>query len=211
MHFTSRTPYFRKPSIMQICTMDNLTLFFSKIKELTFWQRIFGWRAVRKLSYDAFQEFRQLADKIRGQGEKLDEQKNDLTKLRTEKAAADQQLQDLQQQQIRKDGAITFKSHAFMNTSEKDNRYGVKFSQLHAVRLEDMNGDGLKDIITGKTFWAHGPTKDPEPNQPAVVYWFELKRDGKRVDWIPHLMRNRRIYQRNQLLLSNSLFTFYFR
>ena len=91
-------------------------------------------------------------------------------------------------EQIRKDGAITFKSHAFMNTSEKDNRYGVKFSQLHAVRLEDMNGDGLKDIITGKTFWAHGPTKDPEPNQPAVVYWFELKRDGKRVDWIPHLI-----------------------
>ena len=24
-----------------------------------------------------------------------------------------------------------------------------------------MNGDGLKDIVTGKRFWAHGPDGDP--------------------------------------------------
>ena len=30
---------------------------------------------------------------------------------------------------------------------------------------------------------------DPEPNAPAVVYWFELKRNAnKSVDWIPHLV-----------------------
>jgi len=91
-------------------------------------------------------------------------------------------------EQVRKDGKISFKTHAFMNIKENENRYGVKFSQLHAVRLEDMNGDGLKDIITGKTYWAHGPTKDPEPNQPAVVYWFELRRKGGKVDWVPHLI-----------------------
>ena len=63
---------------------------------------------------------------------------------------------------------------------------GVQFSQLHAVDLYDMNNDGLKDIVTGKRFWAHGPAGDPDPNAPAVLYWFELKRDGGKVQWIPH-------------------------
>lgn len=40
--------------------MEKLNLFFSKIKELTFWQRLFSWRAVRNLSYDAFEEFKSM-------------------------------------------------------------------------------------------------------------------------------------------------------
>lgn len=50
-------------------------------------------------------------------------------------------------------------------------------SQLHALKLIDMNGDGLMDILTGKRFWAHGPDGDKEPSAPAVVFWFELQRD----------------------------------
>lgn len=38
--------------------MEKLSLFFSKIRELTFWQRLFSWAPVRSLSYDAFQEFK---------------------------------------------------------------------------------------------------------------------------------------------------------
>jgi hypothetical protein len=53
-----------------------------------------------------------------------------------------------------------------------------------------MNGDGLQDIVTGKRFWAHGAKGDPEPNAPAVVWWFELKRDGGKVTWTPHLIDN---------------------
>ncbi|MCP4121428.1 MAG: hypothetical protein GY751_06710, partial [Bacteroidetes bacterium] len=86
--------------------MENLTLFFSKIKELTFWQRIFSWRSIRKLSYDAFQEFRSLSDKVGGQGALIETQKNDLTQLQAEKKAADQQLQDLQRQLSHKDNMI---------------------------------------------------------------------------------------------------------
>ena len=50
-----------------------------------------------------------------------------------------------------------------------------------------MNGDGVKDLLTGKRFWAHGPEGDVEANAPAVVYWFELQRDGNRgVKFVPH-------------------------
>ncbi len=86
-------------------------------------------------------------------------------------------------------GEIQFKQHVIMNTKPEDNRYGVKFSQLHAVELVDMDGDGLKDIVTGKRFWAHGSHGDADPDAPAVLYWFKLVRGkDKSVDWVPHLI-----------------------
>ena len=52
-----------------------------------------------------------------------------------------------------------------------------------------MDGDGLKDIVTGKRFWAHGAHGDPEPNAPAVLYWFKLQRPAKgQAEFIPHLI-----------------------
>jgi hypothetical protein len=90
-------------------------------------------------------------------------------------------------EQVRENGRITFKPHLFVNREPHENPYGVAFSQIHALDLVDMDGDGLKDIVTGKRFWAHGPEGDPEPNAPAVLYWFRLTRgaDGT-VDWVPH-------------------------
>lgn len=60
------------------------------------------------------------------------------------------------------------------------------FSQTHAMCFADINGDGLPDFITGKRWWAHGPSGDPDSDKAAVMYWFEFRRqDGKPV-WIPH-------------------------
>ena len=62
-------------------------------------------------------------------------------------------------------------------------------SQLHALEFVDMNGDGVRDILTGKRFWAHGPKGDVEPDAPAVVLWFEVKRRaGGQVGFVPHLV-----------------------
>jgi hypothetical protein len=88
-------------------------------------------------------------------------------------------------------GEIQFREHAFVNKEPKDNAYGVKFSQLHALDLVDMDGDGLKDLVTGKRFWAHGPTGDVEPGAPAVLYWFKLVRSADhQVDFVPYLIHN---------------------
>ena len=92
-------------------------------------------------------------------------------------------------EQYREGGEIKFKEHTFVNKEAKENRYGVHFSQPHAVDLVDMDGDGLKDIVTGKRFWAHGPEGDPEPNAAPVLFWFQLRRNAdKTVDWVPHLI-----------------------
>ncbi|MDO8541478.1 MAG: VCBS repeat-containing protein [Opitutaceae bacterium] len=87
------------------------------------------------------------------------------------------------------DGGPDFKPHVFMNREPRENRHGVTFSEIHAVELVDMDGDGMKDIVTGKCFWAHGPTGAPESHAPAVLYWFKLVRmsDGS-VDWVPNLI-----------------------
>lgn len=60
------------------------------------------------------------------------------------------------------------------------------FTQSHALCLADINSDGLPDFVTGKRWWAHGPKGDLNPDHPAVLYWFELKREGGRPTWIPH-------------------------
>ncbi|HEY5312394.1 MAG TPA: VCBS repeat-containing protein [Pirellulales bacterium] len=60
------------------------------------------------------------------------------------------------------------------------------FSQSHALCLADINGDGLPDFVTGKRWWAHGPKGDVNPDQPAVMCWFELKREAGQPKWTKH-------------------------
>lgn len=70
----------------------------------------------------------------------------------------------------------------------QDNDYGIVFSQPHAAYLADINGDAIKDIVTGKRYWAHNG-HDPDEHGHRVIYWYETKRDGKGgVDFVPHLV-----------------------
>lgn len=93
-------------------------------------------------------------------------------------------------EQVRdKDKNISFKQHLILNKDATPNRYGVSFTQLHAMALVDIDGDGLKDIVTGKRFWAHGKNgPDPESDgHPAVLYWFKLVRSGHgQADFVPY-------------------------
>jgi hypothetical protein len=85
---------------------------------------------------------------------------------------------------------IQFKQHLIMEPTDKPNEYGVSFTQTHAVELVDIDGDGLKDIVTGKRFWAHGKNgPDPRSNDPAVLYWFKLVRGPNHTaHFVPHLI-----------------------
>jgi hypothetical protein len=87
-------------------------------------------------------------------------------------------------------GGIKFKQHLIMDPKGRPNEYGVGFSQTHAVDVVDIDGDGLKDIVTGKRFWAHGKNgPDPHENDPAVLYWFKLVRGPDHTaSYVPHLI-----------------------
>ena len=60
-------------------------------------------------------------------------------------------------------------------------------AQTHALHCVDIEGDGLKYLVTGRRWWAHGPRGDAGPNDPAYLYWFEAKRDKNGfTTFIPH-------------------------
>jgi hypothetical protein len=87
-------------------------------------------------------------------------------------------------------GEIQFKPHFLMGAKSGENPAGVQFTQLHAVELADLDGSGLKDIVTGKRFWAHGRDgPDPESNSPAVLYEFTLVREPNgAARFVPYLI-----------------------
>lgn len=61
------------------------------------------------------------------------------------------------------------------------------FSQTHALHYQDVNGDGVKDLITGKRFYAHGSKGDPEPGAPVIMVWYEIhKTKGQPPKFIRH-------------------------
>jgi hypothetical protein len=63
------------------------------------------------------------------------------------------------------------------------------FSQPHAMVLADIDGDGLKDLVAGKSFYAHVPGMgDPDTNGTPVFYVFKLVRGANGPTWDPHLV-----------------------
>lgn len=61
------------------------------------------------------------------------------------------------------------------------------WSQAHALVLADMNGDGRKDLVTGKRYMAHNG-KDPGEREPLGVYWYENVKGEKGVEWVRHVI-----------------------
>ncbi len=83
-------------------------------------------------------------------------------------------------QKASKDGEPTFL---------KKDLFPKLVSQTHAMHYVDINGDGLKDLVTGKRRWAHGTHGDADPSAPPSLYWFEAKKgsDGI-ISFEPHLI-----------------------
>ena len=93
------------------------------------------------------------------------------------------------------DGKAVFTQHDIMPADPKAPSKGPVFSMLHAIDLADINGDGIKDLVTGKRHWAHAPQPDgsggdPGVNDPAVIYWYEVKPGGTsgNATFTPHLI-----------------------
>jgi hypothetical protein len=98
-------------------------------------------------------------------------------------------------EQKRDGGKISFVEHQIMGDFAANNPGNVTFTELHALTMADVDGDGVKDIITGKRAWAHLDSySDPDSMGPAVLYWFKTIRDPKApggARFVPELIHNR--------------------
>jgi len=92
-------------------------------------------------------------------------------------------------------GQISFVEHLIMGDFATKNPGDVTFTELHALTMADVDGDGVKDIITGKRAWAHLDSySDPDSQGAAVLYWFKTIRDPKApggARFVPELIHNR--------------------
>jgi hypothetical protein len=82
------------------------------------------------------------------------------------------------------DGTRTFVEHRIMQDFSTENMGDVLFSELHAARVADMDGDGIPDFVTGKRVFselenATGNSNTPNPMGAAVLYIFHTVRDPK--------------------------------
>ncbi len=69
----------------------------------------------------------------------------------------------------------------------KTHEIDSSIAQTHAMCFADMSGDGLPDLITGKRYYAHNG-RDPGEDEPALLAWYELSRDGGKPNWRQHVV-----------------------
>jgi hypothetical protein len=70
----------------------------------------------------------------------------------------------------------TFVKHKITGSPQEAGVTGVVFSQPHALEVADMDGDGMKDVVTGKMRFAHPDGYgDPDLQGDPVNYVFQFK------------------------------------
>jgi hypothetical protein len=53
---------------------------------------------------------------------------------------------------------------------EKKELFKDLISETHALHFKDIDGDGLKDLVTGKRWWSHGRNEPGSDRSPAIVW-----------------------------------------
>lgn len=73
-------------------------------------------------------------------------------------------------------------------TFEKQVLFKDLVSETHAAHLVDIDGDGLKDLVTGKRWWSHG-RNEPGSSASPHVYWLKAAKgaDGI-ISFTPHVI-----------------------
>ncbi len=111
-------------------------MFFTKIKELTFWQRIFSWRTIKSLSYDAFEEYKSLTNDLDRQNKIGDDFKNSLTLLQAENESLINQKNEVEKQILKKEGQIENLTGRVENLNSQVSELEKKLSRFESTEDE---------------------------------------------------------------------------
>jgi len=118
--------------------MEKLNLFFDRIKGLSFWQRLFSWRSIRNLSFDAYEEFRALARETEAARENLSRLHNRMTELAARNENLSQKVSDLEVQSARKDAGLEELNGRLREHASTINELTKKVAAFEATREENV-------------------------------------------------------------------------
>ncbi|MRR20972.1 hypothetical protein EG827_12390 [bacterium] len=118
--------------------MEKLNLFFDRIKDLSFWQRLFHWRIVRNLSFDAYEEFRALARETEAARENLARLQNRMTEFVARNENLSQKVSDLEVQSARKDAGLEELNGRLREHASTINELTKKVAAFEATREENV-------------------------------------------------------------------------
>ncbi|MBN2286122.1 MAG: hypothetical protein JXI43_06720 [Tissierellales bacterium] len=141
--------------------MEILNLFFTRIKEITFWQRMFSWSKIRTLSYDAFEQFKQIEKDMEAQKQRIEQLNNDITQIKThnenlkdrvqnfdiDKLKYENEIQQLRNKNTELSQSISELSNKISKyettDEERSRQYEAKIAQLNQLK-ESLDSDRKK-------------------------------------------------------------------
>lgn len=119
---------------------DNLRLFFEKIKSIGFLKRLFGWRKIRALSYDAYEEFNSLLQNINNLGIEAGKKDSRINELENNLKISGSRISDLTSsiQKLETKVSILESDQSRLNRdkTELSNRI-ARFEQSDQTRAEE--------------------------------------------------------------------------
>ncbi len=118
--------------------MEKLNLFFAQIKDISFWQRLFHWRKIRNLSFDAYEEFRALSKDLENNRRSLDDLKNQLTGISARNDSLVQKTGELEIQSARKDAQTEELNGRLREQAASINELTRKVSAFEASKEENF-------------------------------------------------------------------------
>jgi hypothetical protein len=118
--------------------MEKLNLFFAQIKDINWWQRLFRWRRIRNLSFDAYEEFRNLARDLDKRSREMDELRNRMTEISTRNESLSQKIRDVEMHSVRKDTQIEELNGRLREHSGTINELTRKVASFEASKEENF-------------------------------------------------------------------------
>jgi len=118
--------------------MEKLNLFFDRVKDLSFWQRLFHWRNIRSLSFDAYEEFRAITRETEAGRESLSRLQNRMTEVTARNENLSQKVRELEVQSARKEAGLEELNGRLREHASTINELTKKVAAFEATREENV-------------------------------------------------------------------------
>jgi hypothetical protein len=112
-----------------MASFDHLNRFFEAIKAAGFWQRLFGWKKIRNLSYDAYEEFRSLAGEMEELNGHLSVRDERISELEKNKEIQQNRLEDIRQSNQKLDEKLRMLEMELKRLTEEKTEFSKRIAK----------------------------------------------------------------------------------